>query len=250
MANRRARIQDFYSRSSMDLRSLVEKAAAQGRFAFRGPAVVDGVVVRTDLNGYSAWARDKQAAERAAVLDDFFSRVIPLLNSAGGVYFRDEGDCLVALFSNYFGAGWSHASAEAFSMHAGVNEYGKPKLTAKSSIACGRIAVYQKAHEVGTEDWSAEGDPFIRAGRLETAIASKQQIAFFAEDYDAHFSTTNVATSTATPAAWNMKREKLQVQGLGAVGGWTDVVLLERRQVEQPASLRSLAALLAVQPIR
>lgn len=238
MANRRARIQDFYSRPSTDLRTLFEKAAAEGRFAFHGPAVVEAVVVRTDLNGYSAWARDKQAPARAAVLDDFFTRLIPVLNRAGGVYFRDEGDCIVSLFSSYFGAGWSHASAEAFTLQAGSNEYGQPKLSAKSSLACGRIAVYQKAHETGTEDWSAEGDPFVRAGRLEAAIASKQQVAFFAEDYDAHFLTTN--TGTGTPA-WNVKREKLQVPGVGAAGGWTDVVLLERRQLQQPATLGSLA---------
>ena len=238
MANRRARIQDFYTRPSTDLRTLVEKAAAEGRFAFHGPAVVDAVVIRTDLNGYSTWARDKQAPARAAVLDDFFTRVIPLLNAAGGVYFRDEGDCIVSLFSNYFGTGWSYASAELFSIFAGGNAYGQPQLTAKSSIACGRIAVYQKAHEIGTEDWSAEGDPFVRAGRLEAAISSKQQIAFFAEDYDAHFLTTN---SGPGPSAWNIKREKLQVPGLGAVGGWTDVVLLERKQAQQPATLGSLA---------
>ena len=248
MANRRATIQDYYSYRQSGLRNLQEKAAAQSRFAFHGPAVVEAVVVRSDLNGYSAWARDKQAPERAAVLDSFFSRVIPMLNVAGGVYFRDEGDCIVALFSNYFGAAY-YASAESYAMQAASNEYGIPKLTAKSTVACGRIAVYQKAHEVGTEDWSAEGDPFVRAGRLETAITSKQQVAFFADDYNAHFASTNLQTGGGQPA-WTPKPDKLQVPGLGAAGGWTDVVLLERRQLDLSPALRSLAALASVPPRR
>jgi class 3 adenylate cyclase len=249
MANRRARIQDYYLHRQFDLRSLQEKAAAQGRFAFHGPAVVDAVVIRTDLNGYSSWARDRQAADRAAVLDDFFTRLMPSLDAAGGIYFRDEGDCIVALFSSYFGSGWSYASAEAFAMNACSKEYGKPRLTAKSTIACGRIAVYQKAHEVGTEDWSAEGDPFVRAGRLETAIGSKQQLAYFAGDYDLHFVSTNIGTGTGT-TTWNIKREKLQVQGLGVAGGWTDVVLVERRQVDPSPAIRTSGVFASVPPRR
>jgi hypothetical protein len=233
MANRRSRIHEFYTQMP-GLRTLAEKAAADARFAFHGPALVDAVVVRTDLNGYSAWARDRQAADRAALLDDFFTRVIPELNGAGGVYFRDEGDCIVSLFSNYFGTSWSYASAESFCMAATRNEYGTSKLSAKSVVACGRIAIYQKRHEIGSEDWSAEGDPFVRAGRLEAAVASKPQITYFADEYKAHFSTTNMRTVSG-PAAWTVDYDKLQMPGLGAAGGWHDVVVLELAQVQQAA---------------
>src|SRR5262249_5581211 len=117
MANRRSRIHEFYSQP-INLRTaqLFEKAAAAaaGRFAFHGPALVNAVIVRTDLNGFSDWARDKQVVQRAAMLDDFFTKVIPSLGAAGGVYFRDEGDCIVSLFSDYFGGGWSYQSAESF----------------------------------------------------------------------------------------------------------------------------------------
>lgn len=224
----------------------MEKAAASsaGRFAFHGPALAEAVIVRTDLNGFSAWARDKQAPARAALLDDFFSRVIPALGVAGGVYFRDEGDCIVSLFSNYFGGGWTYGTAEAFCMSAAAGEYGIAKLSVKSVVACGQIAIYQKSHEIGSEDWSAEGDPFVRAGRLETAVPSKRQITYFADEYRAHFSTTNISAA-GQPAArlWNVSSESMQIQGLGAAGGWHDVVVLERKQAEQPASLAALSGL-------
>lgn len=242
MANRRSRIHAFYSQPT-NLRNLqlIEKAAAAaaGRFAFHGAALVESVIVRTDLNGFSAWARDRQVPARAALLDEFFTRVIPALGVAGGVYFRDEGDCIVSLFSDYFGGGWSCQSAEGFCMSVASNEYGAAKLSAKSVVACGRIAIYQKSHEAGSEDWSAEGEPFVRAGRLETAVASKPKITFFADEYDAHFSTTNIA-APGRPGAWNVSRESLQIQGLGASGGWHDVVVLEKKQ-GQPATLGALA---------
>lgn len=178
MANRRSRIHEFYS-PRYELRSLQERAAAAaaaatGRYGFHGASLVNAVVVRTDLNGFSAWARDKPAAVRATVLDNFFTRLIPTLTAAGGVYFRDEGDCIVSLFSDYFGD-WSYQAAEAFCLTAGTLEYGAPRLSAKSVVVCGTIAIYQKAHEVGSDDWSAEGDPFVRAARLETAISSNNR---------------------------------------------------------------------------
>src|SRR5262245_3296002 len=82
----------------------LEKSAASAQvFEFHGEAVLYSVVVRSDLNGYSAWARDKRPSDRAALLDQFFSFAVPELQLHGGVYFRDEGDCIVGLFSEYFG---------------------------------------------------------------------------------------------------------------------------------------------------
>jgi hypothetical protein len=50
---------------------------------------------------------------------------------------------------------------------------------------------------------------------------------------------------TSVPPAWNVKYDKLQVQGLGAAGGWTDVVYVERRQTEVSPGLAALAAALS-----
>lgn len=240
MANRRSRIHDFYS-TPLNLRAayLSEKAAAApaGRFAFHGPAVSETVIARIDLNGYSSWAADKAAAQRATLLDEFFSRLIPALNAAGGVYFRDEGDCIVALFSDYFGGGWTYTSAERFCMNAVAEEYGSPKLTAKAVLGCGKVVIYQKAHEVGSEDWSAEGDPFVRAGRLEAAVPSKPRVTYFRDEYRAHFSTTNVS-APGTPSSWDINYEKLQVQGVGATGGWVDVTVVARKAAEPAVALR------------
>jgi hypothetical protein len=66
-------------------------------------------------------------------------------------------------------------------MVAAAREYGSARLSVKSVVACGHIAIYQKAHEAGSEDWSVERNPFVRAG-LETAVPSKQQITYFADE--------------------------------------------------------------------
>ncbi len=207
---------------------ILEKAAASAEYSFHGAELAFGIVVRTDLNGYSDWARDQDVSERAAVLDDFFSRTIPHLAKAGGVFFRDEGDCIISLFSDYFRAGATFNSAEAYCLRITSQEYGLPKLSAKSCIACGEIAIYQKAHETGSDDWSAEGDPFVRAARLEQALTSKRQVAYFADEYNAYFSATNFPMTGENPGRWLVKREKLQVPGLGAIGGWTDLVICEK----------------------
>ena len=227
MASRRDAIQRYYQTKS-GLTQLTEKAAAAGDSAiFHGPQLAYAVVVRSDLNGYSDWARDRDVGERAGLLDEFFTLAIPRLVAAGGVFFRDEGDCIIGLFSNYFRATASFASAEAYALVTSAGTYGTAKLSAKSTIACGSVAIYQKAHEVGTDDWSAEGEPFVRSARLEQALASKAQVAYFADDYATYFDKTNVDPSS--PATWTANNEKLQVPGLGAAGGWTDVVICSRK---------------------
>jgi hypothetical protein len=226
MPNRRQSIHDFY-RSVPGGGLLLEKAAASGSdYDFRGNAIVDAIVTRTDLNGYSAWARDRTASQRAAQLDTFFSSVVPEIERAGGVFFRDEGDCIVALFSDYFQRGSSHEKAERYCLTASSRTYGLAQLTAKSVIACGSVAIFQKKHEVLSGDWSAEGEPFVRAARLEAAIASTKQVAFYKDDYDRHFLATNVG-GPGSIVAWNIERESCQVAGLGAAGGWSDIVRLE-----------------------
>lgn len=226
MASRRSTIHDFYKRPAGQRPfHVVEKAASSAdRFAFKGAQLTYAVVVRTDLNGYSTWARDKQVADRARLLDDFFTRVVPEAETSGGVVFRDEGDCIITLFTNYFNAVASFDSAEAFAMRVTAGEYGVAKLTAKSTISCGNVAIYQKAHEQRTQDWSAEGDPFVRAARLEQAITSKRQIVTYVSDYDAHFKNTSNYGQLGSKPKWSIRRDKLQVPGLALLGGWTDVV--------------------------
>lgn len=205
----------------------MEKAAAAALFPFKGAQVVHGVVTRTDLNGYSSWARDRSARERAAVLDAFFSRVVPEIETAGGVFFRDEGDCIVALFSDYFERGTSYAKVRSYFMAVTPLLYGAPQISAKTVIACGQVAIFQKQHEVTTGDWSSEGEPFVRAARLEHSVNSTRQIVMYEDDYDSYFAPVAVYASPGTRAPWTSYRESLQVPGLGASGGWVKVVRLE-----------------------
>lgn len=229
MADRRTLIHDFYRQSGPQRLEVLRKAAAAvDRYPFKGDAIDYTVLVRTDLNGYSSWARERDIATRVKLLDDFFSAVVPRVEAHGGVFYRDEGDCIVALFSGYFATGANFEKAELFCMWAASQTYGSPKLGAKCAVACGDVAYFQKAHEAGTADWSAEGEPFVRSARLEHALPSGPQVAFFKEDYDAHFVTTNMAAPGGS-GGWNVNREKLQVPGLSLTGGWTDVVRLTKK---------------------
>lgn len=204
---------------------IAKAAAAPDRYKFKDPSFEPAIIVRADLNGYSNWAATKTIAQRVQLLDDFFSRVVPLLENRRGVFFRDEGDCIIGLFAAYFSPEVTYADAEAFAMTTVNGEYGAARLTAKCAVSVGDVAIFQKAHEAGTEDWSAEGQPFVKAARLEQAIASKKQVVYYKTDYDAYFSKTNVNTSGQ--GSWNVKNEKLQVPGLSLAGGWTDVTVLE-----------------------
>jgi hypothetical protein len=115
LPNRRETIHSYYR--NLPGSAILEKAVAGAvEFPFRGSEIVFAVVTRSDLNGYSAWARTHSAAQRASQLDSFFSAVVPAIELGGGVFFRDEGDCIVALFSNYFQREASYDSIEAYCM--------------------------------------------------------------------------------------------------------------------------------------
>jgi class 3 adenylate cyclase len=239
MASRRARIQDFYGTPRNQRAQILEKAAASwDQFSFAGAKVVDAVVVRTDLNGYSEWSRERSIEERVSLLDDFFSAVVPELRTSGGVFFRDEGDCLVSLFTKYFGEVPSFDSIEVFCMKAGSRLYGQAQLSAKTVVARGNVAIFQKAHEVGSQDWSAEGDAFVRAVRLEQAVPSAQEITFFADEYQAAFAATSNTPVAGGRAAWIENHESLQVPGLALTGGWSDVVVLRYRGLNDGVTAR------------
>lgn len=226
MPNRREAVHQFY-RSVPNAGLLLERAAASAGFAYRGPAITHALVTRTDLNGYSTWARAQSAQTRAAVLDAFFSTVVPAIERAGGVFFRDEGDCIVALFSDYFGRGASNKTVRSYCLEVTPKLYGVPQLSAKTCVATGDVAFFQKRHEAPTGDWSAEGEPFVRAARLEQAVSSLRHVVMYEADYDAHFEPVAEYAPAGAWAPWTLHRESLQVSGVGASGGWARVARLE-----------------------
>jgi class 3 adenylate cyclase len=223
MANRRAGIQQFYD--TRQGTSIFTKDAAASRYQFRGPAFSDTVVVRCDLNGYSAWAKDKPIVERVGLLDHFFSSVVPQLRTFGGIYFRDEGDCIVSVFSDYFQTGATAQSARAFCQAVVSKTYGADALSAKAVVACGQVAYFQKSHEADSEEWSAEGHPFVAAARLEQAIASKAHVVYFKEDFFERFLPNHPMAEQGGIYHWDIEPEKLRVEGLNLPGGWADVMI-------------------------
>jgi len=157
------------------------------------------------------------------MLDAFFSSVVPAIERAGGVFFRDEGDCIVALFSDYFDRGATYDTIRSFCQSVTRSRYGGAQLAAKTCVACGNVAIFQKRHPVPTGDWSAEGDPFVRAARLEEAIASRQHYVFYEDDYKNYFEAVTTWAALGVKAGWTHCSENLQVAGLGATGGWTSI---------------------------
>ena len=80
--------------------------------------------------------------------------------------------------------------------------------------------IYQKSNEVCTKDWSAEGEPFVRAVRIEQAVESKQQIYYFADEYDELFIQYTQYTEEPVVGKkyyWQLDRKDEEIQGLGSV---------------------------------
>ncbi|WP_437945559.1 hypothetical protein WME98_32245 [Sorangium sp. So ce296] len=228
MTSRRQQLSDYYRLKAGADQALIEKSAASAqRYKYYGDQLTVALVVRADLNGYSKWAREKEISERVALLDEFFSRVVPTVEDHGGVYFRDEGDCIVCIFSPYFGV-FEVQKSMSFCKQIVGQVYGPDELTAKVTIACdSKVAFFQKAHERGTDDWSAEGEAFVRAARLEQAIPSRPRIYAYAAEYDILFHENAPTASAGERYYWTVNAEKLQVPGLSLAGGWTDVKYLE-----------------------
>ena len=220
MPSRRQEIVNYYLQQG----GLIKEAAAVDRYLFQGACISDGVIVRVDLNGYSNWTQDRPVIERVALLNNFFTKVIEYLRKYEGIYFRDEGDCIVAIFSPYFdlldSAPLDFALCQkvnAFCKEVVRNQYGSDGLTAKAIVVAGEIAIYQKSNERVTGDWSAEGDLFVRAIRLEQAVESKQAIYYFADEYNDLFGRYTRWATMGEGDYWKVNNKMEQVQGLGRV---------------------------------
>ena len=225
----RSEIVNYYLQRDTLLKEAAAAAATEKRYQFRGPDLSDGVVVRVDLNGYSDRTQGRSIGYRVKLLNNFFTKVLEYLDECKGIYFRDEGDCVVSIFSTYFGLADPYASVEDFCKKVVSNYYGYgvDLLTAKAIVAAGEIAIYQKSPEVGTGDWSAEGEPFVRAVRLEQAVESKQQIYFFADEYRELFSRYTIPANMRTKYYWQLDYIKEQVQGLRFPRGWVELAIIE-----------------------
>lgn len=219
----------FQPTPGQQLRRNAAELLTQEKYKFKGEETVIGAVVRVDLNDYSKWAKEKQLSARRELLSDFFTRAVGFLENNDGIYLRDEGDCLVALFSDYFtGGSFDPQKIETFCMNVVSNTYGSDDLSAKATVAIGDISIYQKEHESEDDEWSAEGEPFVKVSRLEHSIESKTpNIYYFQEDYDDHFRNLQVSPSPGQPYYWEINAENIQVSGIGLPNGWAKIVRLE-----------------------
>jgi hypothetical protein len=223
MPSRRLAVRNFYNRPGSTL--LTSSTTPDAAYSFRGEEVAPTVVVRCDLNGYSTWSREVSLRERVQLLNETFTKIVWVVDACKGVYFRDEGDCVVALFSDYFQSGATARDLLDLCLFATKNQYGP--LTIKTSVAIGNVAYYQKPHEVDVDDWSAEGEPFVRAARLEQNVDSKQRIYFYADEYRNHFNGIIPVANEPGKATWNLVTESAVVPGLGYAAGRVDVTYLE-----------------------
>lgn len=199
-------------------------------YAFKGEAFSPSVLVRIDLNGYTAWGKTKNISEKISMLDGFFTYVLTRLDTFGGVFYRDEGDCILALFSDYFQTGATDKSVVDFCMAVTQGKFGlQGELSVKTIVTVGEVLYFQKSHEVGTHDWSAEGQLFIDSARFEAAVESKKRIYFFKEFYDRFFDSqiSKVPDNSPINPAWIINAESIQIPGLNLTGGWKDIVSLE-----------------------
>lgn len=170
------------------------------KYKFKGEKVVLGGIVRIDLNNYSKWTQNKSLQDRTALLDDFFTHILQELDKHKGVYLRDEGDCLVAIFSSYFTGTFDPKKIESFCKKVVSQKYGNEKLSAKAAVAVGDLIIYRKSQQLEDYEWSVEGGPLLRARKLEYNIKTKKPcIYFFEDEYKGYFSTPNHNSSTTSP---------------------------------------------------
>lgn len=227
-SHRRNMLSHYYEQRYRDNPREIEirMSAADQNYSYRGESVQSGAVVRIDLNGYSDWANNRPIEQRVNLLRDFFSKVVDSLYKHDGIYFRDEGDCIVALFSSYFEIGIRspYESAHKFCrevVRSAVDN--SDELKAKAIVATGDIAFYQKLHEIQSGDWSAEGEPFVNAVRVEQAVESKSQVYYFADEYDDLFKRF-----ASDVHCWKVEEgENRQIQGLRKQGGWVKLTTEE-----------------------
>ena len=223
----RSEIVNYYLQRDTLIKEAAAAAATEKRYQFRGPDLSDGVVVRVDLNGYSDRTQGRSIGYRVKLLNNFFTKVLEYLDECKGIYFRDEGDCVVSIFSTYFGLAEPYASVEDFCKKVVSGYYGIDGLTAKAIVATGKIAIYQKSHEVGTGDWSAEGEPFVKAVRLEQTVESKQQIYYFSDEYRELFSQYTRLANTRGTYYWQLERRNAQVQGMRLPGEGVELAIMK-----------------------
>ncbi len=178
-------------------------------------------VLRFDLNGYSNWVKNRTLRDRVDLLDEFFTFVVPIAQELNGYYFRDEGDCVVVLFADSLSS-WTVADLDRYSKAVVQRSFNS--LTVKACISIGTVALFQKAHEVRSGDWSAEGQPFVRATRLEQAVPSDQSIFYYFDEFP--ISETPLAQKGQT-SYWRIGSVNLQVPGLSFPGGWAEIVRLD-----------------------
>lgn len=186
-------------------------------------------MVRSDLNGYSEWVRDIKIPKRVALLDEFFSHAAVAAHKYDGVYYRDEGDCIVVLFTPYFFPNVTYSQVISYAKEVTKQTFGNAALTCKTVIAGGPVTFYQKGPDIPENDWSAEGDAFVTAARLESAVESQQTISCLSEDYEyddgLKSASEAMLVSSGQTYYWSISTRSIQVQGLKAAGGWVDVTV-------------------------
>lgn len=224
MSSRQRFREHYLAKSPAQL--LKAAAAASAGPLFTGPSVEISVVIRADLNGYSSWVRNRTVADRVSLLDNFFGHCMEAMGRIGGIYYRDEGDCVVAIVSPYFGIDPPFPTALALCKAIVAGRFGPDSLSAKCIVGCGPVLFFQKAHEQGTVDWSAEGDPFVEPARVEVSVDSKPQITFFESDWSNYFSGVGPVAAPGTVYHWETEKVSKQVIGLGLLGGWASLVQL------------------------
>lgn len=223
--NRELVASHYLNRVSTALGGGFQKSAAStaaSKYAFKGPQLAHSITVRCDLNGYSNWSHGKTVAQKIAMLDHFFSSVVPIIDKHHGIYYRDEGDCIIALFSSYFSMSHTVKNVIDFTFAATMQKYGTApsNLSVKTIVNFGDIAYFQKTHERGTYDWSADGTVFIHSARFESAVESKARIYLFKDDYNKYFLPSD--SSLAKYAHF----DKIQIPGMKLQSGWQDIAYI------------------------
>jgi hypothetical protein len=133
------------------------------------------------------------------------------------------------LFSPYFYERVTFDAALNFSKAVTAQKYGSGALTCKTCIVLGDVTYYQKGPEALENDWSAEGDAFVIAARIEASVPSAQVIYIPQEQYVAGFSeaANRFTAGRGEKYYWETELHSFQIEGLHLPGGWGDLVVVK-----------------------
>ena len=148
------------------------------------PQLSASSILFVDLAGFTALCEDMEPEAIVTLLNEYFSEIVQLIESNGGVVAQFQGDAVLAVFNNLF-SGEGHEckalnSALAIKALVFSQTFSGKQLTCRIGLASGNVV----SGNVGARDrlsYTVYGDVVNLASRLETLNKEYGTVLLFDE---------------------------------------------------------------------